>query len=236
MNVLITGAAGGIGSNLVRLFASKGDVDVIAVSRSGAALENLKAETERQYGRSIDTLVSDFTEPDFQTHIADHIESKYGYLTYLINNAGHLVNNSFESTTDEELDEQLRINFRAPFVLIRTLMPLLRKSPGHAHVVNIGSMGGFQGSDKYPGLSAYSSSKAALASLTECLSREYSAETISFNCLALGSANTEMLRLAFPDYTSSMEANRMAEFIVHFTTTGFEFFDGQVLPVARSET
>jgi NAD(P)-dependent dehydrogenase (short-subunit alcohol dehydrogenase family) len=111
----------------------------------------------------------------------------------------------------------------------------MKKSASRGHVVNISSMGGFQGSDKFPGLSVYSSSKAALSSLTECLAEEYKESNVSFNCLALGSANTEMLRQAFPTYTSSMSPERMAEFIVEFTLNGHKYFNGKVLPVAGTE-
>ena len=102
------------------------------------------------------------------------------------------------------------------------------------HVVNIGSMGGVQGSVKFPGLSAYSSSKAALANLTECLAEEYKETPIRFNCLALGSVNTEMLKDAFPGFEGSNEPNEMAKFIKEFALTGYKFYNGKVLPVATS--
>ena len=141
----------------------------------------------------------------------------------------------FEEQTNESISEQLHVNYTAPLRLMQALLPYLRKSPSHSHVVNISSMGGFQGSDKFPGLSVYSSSKAALSSLTECLAEEYKDDNVSFNCLALGSANTEMLREAFPSYTSPMSPERIAEFIVEFTLNGHKYFNGKVIPVAGTE-
>ena len=104
--------------------------------------------------------------------------------------------------------------------------------PKDAHIVNIGSMGGFQGSSKFPGLSAYSASKAALHTLTECLAQEFTEQGIKVNCLALGSAQTEMLEKAFPGYESPVMAFEMGKYIADFALTGHRFFNGKVLPVA----
>jgi NAD(P)-dependent dehydrogenase (short-subunit alcohol dehydrogenase family) len=101
-----------------------------------------------------------------------------------------------------------------------------------SHIVNIGSMGGFQGSAKFAGLSAYSASKAALHNFTECLAEELKERKISVNCLALGSAQTEMLEKAFPGYESPVMAFEMGKYIADFALTGHKFFNGKVLPVA----
>jgi NAD(P)-dependent dehydrogenase (short-subunit alcohol dehydrogenase family) len=101
-----------------------------------------------------------------------------------------------------------------------------------SHIVNISSMGGFQGSAKYKGLSYYSASKAALACLTECLATEFTEFGISVNCLALGAVQTEMLDEAFPGYKAPVDAKQMAEFISGFALTGHKFFNGKILPVA----
>ena len=100
------------------------------------------------------------------------------------------------------------------------------------HIINIGSMGGFQGSSKFKGLSAYSSSKAALACLSECLAAELSEFNIACNCLCLGAVNTEMLKTAFPGYQAPLNSLEMAQFIFNFSTSGNLFFNGQVIPVA----
>ncbi len=95
-------------------------------------------------------------------------------------------------------------------------------------------MGGIQGSVKFPGLSIYSSSKAALATLTECLAEEYKDQKMAFNYLALGAVQTEMLEEAFPEYRAPLSANEMAEFIVHFSLQGYNYFNGKILPVSIS--
>jgi NAD(P)-dependent dehydrogenase (short-subunit alcohol dehydrogenase family) len=147
----------------------------------------------------------------------------------LINIAGRLVLEDFMDFEEEEARKIMEVNFFGPASVIRHTKPLMPKG---AHIVNISSMGGFQGSSKYRGLSYYSASKAAIACLSECLAGEFSESGISVNCLALGSVNTEMLAEAFPGYKAPVNAREMAEFIADFALNGNRFFNGKILPVA----
>ncbi len=117
---------------------------------------------------------------------------------------------------------------------VRIIQSLLKFMGDGSHILNIGSMGGFQGSAKFNGLSAYSASKAALHTLTECLAQELVEQGIKVNCLALGSAQTEMLEQAFPGYESPVMAFEMGKYIADFAVSGHRFFNGKVLPVAVS--
>jgi NAD(P)-dependent dehydrogenase (short-subunit alcohol dehydrogenase family) len=101
-----------------------------------------------------------------------------------------------------------------------------------SHILNISSMGGFQGSVKFPGLSYYSASKAALACLSECLALEFDELGIKVNCLALGSVQTEMLEEAFPGYKAPIDAKKIGEFIADFAINGNKFINGKIIPVA----
>ena len=102
----------------------------------------------------------------------------------------------------------------------------------HAHVVNISSMGGIQGSLKFRGLSAYSSSKGALITLTECLSEELKEEGIRVNCIALGSVETEMFSTAFPGMKASAKADEMGAWVGRFGIEGCIYFNGKTLPIS----
>ena len=93
-------------------------------------------------------------------------------------------------------------------------------------------MGGIQGSQKFPGLSAYSTSKSTLITLTECLSEEFKIKDVSFNCLALGAVQTEMLAQAFPGYKAPISAMEMGSFISDFWLNGNKYFNGKVIPVS----
>ena len=95
-------------------------------------------------------------------------------------------------------------------------------------------MGGVQGSAKFPGLAAYSSSKGALITLTELLAEEFKQTGPSFNVLALGAVQTEMLEEAFPGYKAPLTATQMASYIIDFSLTGHTFYNGKVLEVSSS--
>lgn len=234
--VLITGAAGGIGKACVMCMAKMEDIDIIAVSRSDSALKELKQLCLSTYNKDIDILAVDFRDVMSFKLIDEFVESKHGELNYLINNAGILYNIKFMNVTEAEFHDQVHVNLYTPVRMTQIMIKYLEKSADKSHVVNIGSMGGFMGSDKFPGLSIYSATKGALAILSECLAVEYLESSINFNCLALGSADTEMLKKAFPDYTSPTSAEEMAEYIVEFTLNGHRHFNGKVIPVAGVST
>ena len=154
-------------------------------------------------------------------------------LDVLINNAGELVNKPFEKITEKELHSVYNTNVFAPYQLIQETLPLLNKKT-KSHIVNISSIGGYQGSAKFAGLSAYSSSKAALCGLTECLAEEFKNKNIVINCLALGAVQTEMLNKAFPGYKAPVTAKQMAYFICDFALNGQKYFNGKIIPVTLS--
>ena len=149
----------------------------------------------------------------------------------MINNAGSLINKPFLEISSTEFEEVYRVNVFAIATLTRLILPIINAK---GHVVNITSMGGIQGSSKFPGLSAYSSSKGALVILTELLAEEFKESGPSFNALALGAVQTEMLEEAFPDYQAPLSAAQMAKYIVDFALTGHQFYNGKVLPISSS--
>ncbi len=165
------------------------------------------------------------------TELKNRIENEFKTVDILINNAGYLVNKPFSEHSREEISTIVGTNFTGPAAVINALLPMLVNG---SHVVNISSMGGFQGSMKYPGLSFYSASKGALAVLTECLAAEFSGTGISFNCLCPGAVDTQMFNAAFPGYKAPVSAPDMAAFIADFAEKGNKFFNGKILPVAVS--
>lgn len=230
MLILITGASKGIGFELVNQFSKDPGNLILAVSRNTEAIEKLIRT------KNIHTVLpvkADITKAAQRKKIFQNIKSLKLELDVLVNNAGHIVNKPFEKITEKELQLVYATNVFAPFSLIQTLLPLMNKSR-RSHIVNIGSMGGFQGSSKFPGLSAYSSSKTALSGLTECLAEEFKSKNIAVNCLALGAVQTEMLARAFPGYKAPLKAIQMAEFICHFAATGQNYFNGKIIPVSST--
>ena len=230
MNIVLTGASRGIGFDVALALAADKSNQIIAIARSNDGLNQLK-KTASENNLFIDTYVQDLTTID--TTFFDTILAKYTVIDVLINNAAILKNKPFLETTPQDWNDVFATNVFGTANLIRNIVPALQKSPV-AHIVNIGSMGGFQGSGKFKGLSAYSASKAALANLTECLAEELLPLGIKVNCLALGSVNTEMLQKAFPSYQAPLSSKQMADFIAHFAQYSHAYFNGKILPVSVS--
>lgn len=142
-----------------------------------------------------------------------------------------MVNKPFSELSLEDFKQSYDVNVFGVFSLTQAVLPFFKKS---SHVVNISSMGGVQGSAKFPGLAAYSSSKGALITLTELLAEEFKQTGPSFNVLALGAVQTEMLEEAFPGYKAPLTATQMAQYIIDFSLTGNTFYNGKVLEVSSS--
>lgn len=222
-NIIITGTSRGIGFELAQLFA-KNNYHVLALSRNTAPLKNLNIKNI--FAISVDLS----TENDLKK-VTDFVSKNWKQVDILINNAGKLINKPFGNLTSEDFLEVYKVNVFAVAELTRVLIPYLKKG---SHVVNISSIGGIQGSMKFPGLAAYSSSKGALLTLTEVLAEEYKEQQISFNALALGAVQTEMLEEAFPGYKASVSAEEMADYIYNFAQTGNKFYNGKILQVSST--
>ena len=229
MNILITGGSAGMGREAALCLAENKNNHILLTGRN---IETLKEVASVSKNNNISYFVIDFSGLKSQKHdFVDYIGTLFSGIDILINNAGYLVNKRFEELGEHEIKLMMEINFFAPAALIRLLLPFMKKG---SHIVNISSMGGFQGSVKYSGLSCYSASKAAIATLSECLATEFAEKGISVNCLAPGSVQTEMFRNAFPGYTAPVTAEEMGQFIAYFALNGNKFFNGKILPVALS--
>ncbi|RZK59358.1 MAG: SDR family oxidoreductase [Pedobacter sp.] len=229
MNIIITGASSGIGFETALEFSLDNKNKVLCIARNADKLKKL-FDIAKQINPDCTLLpvAFDLVNDDYAV-LAPFIEERLGTVDILINNAGSLINKPFAETTAADLSEMLEHNVMSHFKMTQATVPFMQSG---SHIVNIGSMGGFQGSVKFPGLAAYSSSKAALHTLSECLAFELAETGIKVNCLALGSAQTEMLEAAFPGYESPVMAFEMGKYIADFARTGHKFFNGKVLPVA----
>ena len=111
---------------------------------------------------------------------------------------------------------------------------LVKRMNDRSNVVNISSVGGVEGTLKFPGLAAYSSRKGALNILTEMLAEEYKDHGIHFNSLALGSVQTKMLNKAFPGFKASTSALEMAKYIYDFSMEGYKLINGKVISISST--
>ncbi|MCW3104017.1 MAG: dehydrogenase, short-chain alcohol dehydrogenase like protein [Bacteroidetes bacterium] len=234
MNIIVTGASRGIGYELVKLFAASAGNKVIAVARNAEKLEALKKDCAAlQLPAEVIAIPSDLGNAGQLSALSEQIRSHVDSVDVLINNAGAIVNKPFPELTAADFEYVYKVNVFAVAALIQKVIPVMNAGQ-RSHIVNISSMGGFQGSAKFAGLSAYSSSKAALACLTECLAEEFRDSNIAFNCLALGAAQTEMLSEAFPGYKAPVSAVQMAQFIADFALKAHHFMNGKIIPLSMS--
>ena len=230
-NILVTGCSRGIGFEIVKNFAHKDNFNVLAISRDQEGLKKLEIESNKiNKSFGLYTLALDLTDSDAILKIVQYINSKFKKsLDGIIHNAGMLINKPFSEITKQELEDTFSVNVFSPFILTQKLIPLLNQQ---SHILTISSMGGIQGSQKFKGLSAYSSSKGAIITLTECLAEEFKTENLIFNSLALGAVQTEMLSKAFPGYQAPLKSSDMARFIVKFFIDGGQYFNGRIIPVS----
>lgn len=224
-NIIVTGASRGIGFELVKLLASQ-QHQVLALSRNTSSL--IKLQTNN---KNISVIQIDISKENEHEKVSHFVSQYWDTVDILIHNAGKLINKKFTTTTVQDFLEVYKVNVFAVAGLTNCVLPFLKSG---SHVVTISSMGGVQGSIKFPGLSAYSSSKGAVITLMELLTEECKELGISFNTLALGAVQTEMLAEAFPDYKAPTTAFEMAEYIANFALKGNRFYNGKVLQVSSS--
>lgn len=222
-NIIITGTSRGIGFELVHLFANQG-YNVLALSRNAQPVNNLHFE-------NITSLAFDLCKKEDYVKVTDFIKTEWQHVDILINNAGTLLNKPFAETTFQDFEQVYRTNVFGVSEMTRIVLPFMKQN---SHVVTVSSMGGIQGSMKFPGLSAYSSSKGAVITLTELLAEEYKETGPQFNVLALGAVQTQMLAEAFPDYKAPTTAMEMATYIYDFALTGNKYYNGKALQVSNS--
>ena len=222
-NIVITGTSRGIGFELAKQFAENGH-QVLALSRNTAPLSAVNH-------KNITALSVDISNNDDLNKVTDFIKSTWEKVDVLINNAGKLINKPFTEISSEDFLEVYKVNVFGVAEITKLMIPFLPKG---SHVVTISSIGGIQGSLKFPGLAAYSSAKGAVITLSELLAEEYKEQQIAFNVLALGAVQTEMLEEAFPGYQAPLSASEMADYIYNFSLTGNKFYNGKVLQVSSS--
>jgi len=227
-NIIITGASRGIGKAAVEYLAQQTEGKILAIARSQENLEKLKNSINSK--AQIIIYPFDLRSGDFEK-LNQFIQKEFSSIDILINNAGALSVKSFMEMNDDDYNLQFDVNVKSTFKLSKICIPFMPKG---SHIVNISSMGGFQGSVKFPGLSLYSASKGAISILTESMAAELVEQGISVNALAFGAVDTDMLRSAFPDYKAPLTATEMGHYLADFALTGAKFYNAKVLPVSSS--
>jgi 3-oxoacyl-[acyl-carrier protein] reductase len=225
MNILVNGGSRGIGKEVVLFLSQDINNQIIVTGRNKKDLNALATSSSNIHAVQADLSVPEDLSETFRGKILGY----FSRVDILINMAGALISREFMKTEESEARLMMETNFFGPAAVIRIVKPLM---PQGSHILNISSMGGYQGSVKFNGLSVYSSAKAAIACLSECLAGEFRDSGVSVNCLSLGAVQTEMLNEAFPGYKAPVEASEIAPFISYFALNGHRFMNGKIIPVA----
>ncbi len=200
---LVTGAAGGIGRAIVRALQAKG------VTVAGADL----AESDADH-----VLKGNLMDPAFCDALPSQAADKMGRLDILVNNAGIITRGKITEATDEDFNRSMAINVEAPFRLCRAAIPIMALAGGGA-IVNVASCWGVHPGPNHP---IYVASKAAVASLTQCLGIDHAPDNIRVNAVCPNEVNTPMIRTGFAtrgldpdtaiqDLNASVPLGRIAE-------------------------
>ncbi len=220
--IVVLGASRGIGASIVKIFAQNNDFQIIALSRNLSRMQEQFEAFDNVYSYAFDLTSVNVREK------AEEIFTKFKKIDILINNAGALVNKPFAELSHDDISLSFQVNIIGVMGVTQAAVRFMSQ----AHIVNISSIGGFQGSVKFPGLSAYSTSKAALCGFTELFAEEYKDTAVTMNCLCLGAVQTEMLEEAFPGYVAPLSADEMASYITEFALNGNKWMNGKIIPVS----
>lgn len=225
MNIIVTGASKGIGRALVERFCNQGHT-VVGLSRD---MERMEALREGLSNSTFIPVAADLTRFDDYPGWMEALDP-VGEIHLVVHNAGYLAKRTFKELSEEDFRKSWEVNVMAPVALTKQL---LDHSPNAQHIY-IGSMAGFQGSLKFPTLSAYGVAKAGVSALAELLAVEFADTKATFNCLCLGGVQTEMFAEAFPGVDAPNTPESIAEFIDHFSRVAPGRVNGKVIPVTAS--
>ncbi|WP_432945503.1 SDR family NAD(P)-dependent oxidoreductase [Kribbella sp. CA-253562] len=211
--VLITGASRGIGAAAARLFTAEGAAVVLA-ARSTDALEQLVKDI-RADGGVADAVPLDLADRASIRAAVDRVEQLHGRLDGAFNNGAAIQHpGPLDTTSDEDIDQQFAVNFRAHWTAMTAEAALMRRGHGGA-IVNTSSIGSRRAN---PALPAYGAMKRALNSITETAAVTWAPEGIRVNGITPGGTATQMIdtwEAATPGVVDHINASiplgRMAE-------------------------
>jgi len=211
---IVTGASRGIGRAISVALAQEAATVVLA-ARSIQKLQET-ADQVTEAGGKAEIVITELTEEESIKGLVKVTNEKFSRLDILVNNAGVTHSAKLEETATEDWERCMQINARAPFILCREALPLLKKSQA-GYIINIASVVGVKG---YPLQSAYTSSKHALRGMTISLAEELKGSNIRVHLLCPGGVDTELVQKVRPDIKKDelMQPEEIAELILYLVT------------------
>ena len=200
--VLVTGAGRGFGKYMCLAYAKEG-ATVLAASRTISELERLKESIEEKGGKCI-TLTTDLLNMEDMTKLVDYVVEQFGRLDTLVNCAADNLWKLFEETSIKEWDRSISINLRAPFILSKLFLPLL-KDQGYGSIINVSSGSATRG---FIAETAYCPSKYGLEGLTQCLAMELYQYNIAVNSVSPSAPHGKILK---PSRLKSTDEEKVPE-------------------------
>lgn len=212
---LITGAGRGIGAATAKLLAAQG-AKVVLTSRTKRELDEVAQQINAQYGEKTALAhCADVSDETAVKHLFVQAKAAYGRVDILINNAGAIVVEDFINFDAHAWDQVMNINVRGSFLCAREFFREIKNSGRTMGcIVNLSSLGGIRGTEKFKGMSAYVVAKHAVVGLTESLAVEGRPLGIRVNCVAPGAVDTLMLKQAAPFLKTKTTADDVARTIL----------------------
>jgi NAD(P)-dependent dehydrogenase (short-subunit alcohol dehydrogenase family) len=208
---VITGAGRGVGRATARLLAREG-ARVVLFSRTQAHIEEVRQEIESLGGQAL-AIAGDVAREEDVRSLFQKAKGVYGRVDILVNSAGIVALRPFVDMDAETWDRVIAVNLRGTFLCCREAFRIMSEQKGGV-IVNISSLSGVKGVEKFPGLSAYNVSKSGVAGLTEILAVEGKPYNIRVCAVSPGAVDTEMLRQAAPHLKAGMTPEDLAEILL----------------------
>ncbi len=234
---LITGGSRGIGFETAKKFLETGD-RVVLLARDPMILERAARPLIEKYGSErVQSLPFDVSNAEGVPAIFDSIEKHFGTSPdILVNNAAIGERAELFSVKPADFDRVMDVNVRAVFFFSQEFARRLKSRNAPGAIVNLSSLGGIRGTDKFPGMTPYTTSKFAVVGLTEAFASELKSSGIRVNAIAPGAVNTEMLKKAAPDLRTETEPSDIADLIVWICDRSSRTVSGSVLEVFSNLT
>jgi len=222
---IVTGASSGIGRATTELLVERG-ARVAVFARSAGKLKALA----KKYDDRMLAVAGDVSDAESVERLFSQTESRFGKCDILINDAGTYVTKRIEKMTDRDWDRVFAVNVRGAFLTTRRAVKSMIPRRGGA-IVNVSSISGVPGPEKFPGFSAYCASKAALIGFTEQLATELRENSIRVNCVSPGSVDTAMWAAVSGGSPADMTPVEVAEVILFLASERSRPINGQNIHV-----
>ena len=203
---IITGGTLGIGEAIAEEFAKEG-AQLIILGRNADRGQAVCKSLNGKYGVSCEFYQTDFNDAGAIVETIKEITDKHEKIDVLVNNAGIATSGTVESLEEDQWDEIFRVNVKAPYLICKHIVPVMRKK-GKGSIINIGSSAGLVGAS---GLHAYSATKGAVIQLTKSMAASYASENIRVNALCPGATRTPLLEKVDQGFVKKIPMERMAD-------------------------